>query len=67
MDKVKQAEKLIHEAYEYAPSSGATKEALSVEIALWCAEKIASNIGYSVNDEYWDDVIKYLKERKKKK
>jgi hypothetical protein len=55
-----QAEKLIDEAYQYAPSSGGTKEAISIKIAIWCAEKIASNIGFSVNDEYWADVIKYL-------
>jgi len=58
-----QAEKLIDEAYEYAPSSGGTKEAISIRIAIWCAEKIASNIGFSPNDEYWADVIKYLKKK----
>jgi len=31
-----QAEKLIDEAYEYAPSSGGTKEAISISIAIWC-------------------------------
>ena len=45
-----QAEKLIDEAYQYAPSSGGTKEAISIMIAIWCAEKIASNIGFSVNE-----------------
>ena len=55
-----QAEKLIDEAYEYAPSSGATQEALAVRIAIWCAENIASNQGLSMNYEYWTDVIKYL-------
>ncbi len=55
-----QAEKLIDEAYIYAPSSGVIKEAISIRIAIWCAEKIESNIGFSVNDEYWADVIKYL-------
>ena len=56
-----QAEKLIDEAYQYAPSSGDTKEAISIEIAIWCAEKIASNIGFSDNNEYWSEVIQYLK------
>jgi len=54
-----QAEKLIDEAYRYAPSSGGTREAISVRIAIWCAEKIASSIGFSA-DEYWTDVIRYL-------
>lgn len=60
MTAEQQAEKLIDEAYQYAPSSGATKEAIAIRIAIWCAEKIASNIGFSSNDEYWVDVIKYL-------
>lgn len=60
MTAEQQAEKLIDEAYQYAPSSGGTKEAISIMIAIWCVEKIASNIGFSVNDEYWSDVIKYL-------
>ena len=59
-----QAEKLIDEAYQYAPSSGVTKEAISISIAIWCAEKIASNIGFSVNGEYWADVIKYLNNKR---
>jgi len=58
-----QAEKLIDEAYQYAPSSGETKEAISIKIAIWCAEKIASNIGFSDNNEYWADVIKHLKNK----
>lgn len=58
-----QAEKLIDEAYQYAPSSGETKEAISIKIAIWCAEKIASNIGFFDNDEYWADVIKHLKNK----
>lgn len=58
-----QAEKLIDEAYQHAPSSGGTKEAISINIAIWCAEKIISNIDFSVNDEYWADVIKYLKNK----
>lgn len=55
-----QAEKLINEAYQHAPSSGATKEVLAVGIALWCANNIAANLGLSPNDEYWGDVIEYL-------
>ena len=55
-----QAEKLIDEAWQYVPSSGRTREVLSIRIAIWCAEKIVSNIGVSTNDEYWADVIKYL-------
>jgi hypothetical protein len=55
-----QAEKLIDEGYEYAPSSGYMKEKFAIEIAIWCAKKIASNIGFSDNDEYWSNVIKHL-------
>lgn len=29
-----QAEKLIDEAYQYAPSSGGTREAISISIAI---------------------------------
>lgn len=47
-----QARKLINEAYQYAPSSGGTKEVISIKIAIWCVEKISSNIGFSVNDKY---------------
>lgn len=59
-----QAEKLIDEAYQYAPSSGGTREAISISIAIQCAEKIVSNIGFSVNDEYWVGVIKYLNNKR---
>ena len=34
-----QAEKLIDEAYQYAPSSGGTKEVISIRIAIWGAER----------------------------
>jgi hypothetical protein len=57
------AESLIDEAYEFAPSSGAIKEAVAIEIAIWCAENIAANQGFSMNYEYWVDVIKALKSK----
>jgi hypothetical protein len=57
-----QAEKLIDEAYIYAPSSGYLQEKFAIEIAIWCAQKIGSNIGFSDNDEYWSNVVKHLKE-----
>lgn len=49
---------------QYAPSSGGTREAISISIAIQCAEKIVSNIGFSVNDEYWVGVIKYLNNKR---
>lgn len=58
-----QAEKLIDEAYQYAPSSGYLQEKFAIEIAIWCANKIGSNVGFSDNDEYWVEVIKYLQDK----
>lgn len=58
-----QAEILIDEAYEFAPSSGGVKQKIAIEIAIWCAENIAANQGFSMNYEYWVDVIKVLKSK----
>jgi hypothetical protein len=54
MTEEQQAKKLIDEAWEYSPSSGAT----------WCAEKIALNLSEDVNNEYWNNVIKIIKQTK---
>lgn len=63
MNAEAQAEKLIDEAYQYAPSSGYLQEKFAIEIAIWCANKIGSNVGFSDNDEYWVEVITYLKKQ----
>jgi hypothetical protein len=55
-----QAEKLIDEAYQYTETGSCIQENMAIRIAIWCANNIASNIGFSTNDEYWIDVIKYL-------
>jgi hypothetical protein len=64
MTEEQQAKKLIDEAWEYSPSSGATRDALAVQIATWCAEKIALNLSEDVNNEYWNNVIKIIKQTK---
>lgn len=60
-----QAERLINEAWQHAPSSGATRDALAVKIAIWCAEEVLSEVGasFSEAEEYWQDVVNYLKNK----
>lgn len=60
-----QAEGLISEAWQFTETGSCTQKKMSVEIALWCAKNIASHIGFSPNDEYWIDVINYLRNKLK--
>ena len=58
-----QGEKLINESWQFAPSSGGTRERIAIDIAIWCVNNIISNLDFSVNDEYWINVLKYLKNK----
>jgi hypothetical protein len=63
MTAQQQAEKLIDEAYLFSSVPEWLKEIDATRIAFWCAKKIASNIGFSSNDEYWAEVVECLKEK----
>jgi hypothetical protein len=52
-----QAENLIDEAYQFAPSSGGTKESIAISIAIWHVDGILSALP---GNKYWIDVIEYL-------
>lgn len=63
-----QAEKLIDEAYGYAPSSGYMQEKFAIEIAIWCATQILGSVDKSNLDslEYWANVLLLLHKEKRK-
>ena len=52
-----QAEQLIDEAYQFAPSSGGTKEAIAIRIAIWHVDGMLLTLP---ENKYWIDVSKYL-------
>lgn len=54
------AKNIFEESWQYAASSGATRDALALTIAKWAVSKIIVECGASVNADYFKDVLNHL-------